>query len=226
MALETATYIDGLVATNPESADLKSQGDDHIRLVKSTLLATFPAITGAVTSTHTELNILDGVTATTTELNILDGVTATTAELNVLDGITATVTELNYTDGVTSAIQGQIDLKAPLASPALTGNPTAPTPTAGDNDTSIATTAFVQGELVAKAPLASPALTGTPTAPTASSGTNNTQVATTAFATQLAFATALPAQTGNANKFITTDGTTASWEYTNIHPAYYALGLI
>jgi hypothetical protein len=32
---------------------------------------------------------------------------------------------------------------APLASPALTGNPTAPTPTAGDNDTTIATTAFV-----------------------------------------------------------------------------------
>lgn len=34
--------------------------------------------------------------------------------------------------------------KAPLASPVFTGNPTAPTPTAGDNDTSIATTAFVQ----------------------------------------------------------------------------------
>jgi microcystin-dependent protein len=32
---------------------------------------------------------------------------------------------------------------APLASPAFTGDPTAPTPTAGDNDTSIATTAFV-----------------------------------------------------------------------------------
>ena len=32
---------------------------------------------------------------------------------------------------------------APLASPTFTGNPTAPTPTAGDNDTSIATTAFV-----------------------------------------------------------------------------------
>jgi hypothetical protein len=32
---------------------------------------------------------------------------------------------------------------APLASPAFTGNPTAPTPTAGDNDTSLATTAFV-----------------------------------------------------------------------------------
>jgi hypothetical protein len=38
-------------------------------------------------------------------------------------------------------------LLAPLASPALTGNPTAPTAAAADNDTSIATTAFVQGEL-------------------------------------------------------------------------------
>lgn len=35
-------------------------------------------------------------------------------------------------------------LKAPLESPILTGNPTAPTPSPGDNDTSIATTAFVQ----------------------------------------------------------------------------------
>lgn len=41
------------------------------------------------------------------------GLTATAAELNALDGITATVTELNYTDGVTSAIQTQLDAKAP-----------------------------------------------------------------------------------------------------------------
>jgi hypothetical protein len=33
---------------------------------------------------------------------------------------------------------------APIASPAFSGNPTAPTPAPGDNDTSIATTAFVQ----------------------------------------------------------------------------------
>jgi len=36
---------------------------------------------------------------------------------------------------------------APLASPAFTGNPTAPTATFGDNDTSISTTAFVQAAL-------------------------------------------------------------------------------
>ena len=36
---------------------------------------------------------------------------------------------------------------APLASPTFTGDPKAPTPTASDNDTSIATTAYVQTEL-------------------------------------------------------------------------------
>lgn len=36
---------------------------------------------------------------------------------------------------------------APLASPALTGNPTAPNQTLGDNDTSIANTAFVQAAI-------------------------------------------------------------------------------
>ena len=56
----------------------------------------------AVTSTATELNLLDGVTATTAELNILDGVTSTAAELNILDGVTSTAAELNILDGVTA----------------------------------------------------------------------------------------------------------------------------
>jgi hypothetical protein len=59
----------------------------------------------------------------------------------------------------------------------------------------------------------SPALTGTPTAPTAGAGTNTTQIATTAFVVGTAFSAALPGQTGNADKFVTTDGTTASWSY-------------
>lgn len=40
-------------------------------------------------------------------------------------------------------VTAALALKAALASPAFTGNPTAPTPSVGDNDTSIATTAFV-----------------------------------------------------------------------------------
>jgi len=46
MALETGTYIDDLVSTNPAATDLVGQGDDHIRLVKATIKATFPDLTG------------------------------------------------------------------------------------------------------------------------------------------------------------------------------------
>jgi hypothetical protein len=68
---------------------------------------------------------------------------------------------------------------APLASPALTGNPTAPTPATSDNDTSIATTAYVKTNLANA--LASPAFTGNPTAPTPSTSDNDTSIATTAY---------------------------------------------
>jgi hypothetical protein len=59
MALEAGTYISDLVAANPLAADGSGQGDDHLRLIKSCLKATFPNITGAVTPTHTVLNGLD-----------------------------------------------------------------------------------------------------------------------------------------------------------------------
>ena len=78
----------------------------------------------------------------TTSLSTL-GINATADELNILDGATVTTAELNYLDGVSSSVQTQLNGKAPLASPELTGTPTAPTPTAGDNSTKIATTAFV-----------------------------------------------------------------------------------
>ena len=80
MALESTTYIDGLVATNPTGTDARSQGDDHIRLVKSAVRTTFPNIAGAVTATHTELNLIDGYTGTTAELNTLDVTAQGTAE--------------------------------------------------------------------------------------------------------------------------------------------------
>jgi hypothetical protein len=108
MGLETGTYISSLNAANPVTGDNKTEGDDHIRLIKSTILATFPNITGAVTATHTELNLIDGLTASAAELNILDGALLST-------------TELNYVDGVTSAIQTQLNAKqASIAGSGLT----------------------------------------------------------------------------------------------------------
>ena len=72
MGLETGTYIDSLNSSNPAAGDPVNEGDDHLRLIKSTIKATFPSLSAAVTATHTELNLLDGVTANTTELNYVD----------------------------------------------------------------------------------------------------------------------------------------------------------
>lgn len=46
MALESTSTIDGLVATNPITGDRRSEGDDHLRLVKAVLKATFPGFAG------------------------------------------------------------------------------------------------------------------------------------------------------------------------------------
>jgi len=104
MALETATYINQLVSTNPPNTDPKSQGDDHLRMIKATLQATFPNITGAITADQSEINKLDGCTASTAELNKLTGVTVTTAEINYLAGVTSALqTQINT---LTAAVTG------------------------------------------------------------------------------------------------------------------------
>ena len=138
MGLETGTYISDLNTSNPASSDGKSAGDDHIRLIKSTVKATFPNVAGAVTPTHTELN---------------------------------------YVAGVTSAVQTQINTKGAIAGQVWTGT----------HDYTTATAINV---------------------PAPTTGSN---AVTKTYADNLSFATALPAQTGNSGKVITTNGTAASW---------------
>ncbi len=75
---------------------------------------------------------------------------------------------------------------APIASPHLTGTPTAPTASpATTNTTQIATTAFVQAAITAAlvpyALKASPIFSGTPTAPTPAALDNSLKLATTAY---------------------------------------------
>jgi len=127
MSVETAPYINSLNTALPASNDPKSEGDDHLRVIKSAVKATFPNITGAVTVTQTDLNTVPNL--------------------------------------------------APKASPVFTGNPTGPTASASDNTTTLATTAMVQAALIA------------------STGIGGQ----------------LPGQSGNANKFLKTNGSVASW---------------
>jgi len=77
-----------------------------------------------------------------------------------------TATEIGYVDGVTSAIQTQLDAKAPLASPTFTGTVTIPTPftlgavsvlpTGTELNFVDGVTSAIQTQLDAKEPLASP----------------------------------------------------------------------
>ncbi len=69
-----------------------------------------------------------GSIADSTGVVTLTSALLTTADITTLKigstTVTATATELNHVDGVTSAIQTQIDAKAPLASPNFTGGAT------------------------------------------------------------------------------------------------------
>lgn len=178
--------------------------------------ATFP---NAVRVYTTKTDLVDTVLAE--HVNLLqDEVTAVQSTLGT--GLLASTWAGTYTNpsthltvaarliNIEAGLTSLDTLKAPKASPALTGTPTAPTAAADTNTTQVATTAFVLGQAssttptmagtaaagtstryaradhvhgtdTTRAPLASPALTGTPTAPTAATSTNSTQVATTAY---------------------------------------------
>ena len=80
-------------------------------------------------------------------LSNLSDLLTTADELNVLNGIIVKTSELNSLSEITENVQTQLDNKAPLESPALTGVPEAPTADLGTNTTQIATTEFVQNEI-------------------------------------------------------------------------------
>lgn len=93
MALESGTYLNSLVTSNPTATDALAQADDHLRLIKSVLVNTFPNLAGAVTVTEGELNIIDGST-TATSVTLVD---ADTVVIN--DG--GTMVQVALTDLIT-----------------------------------------------------------------------------------------------------------------------------
>jgi len=149
-----------------------SSGSTTGNAATATALATGRTIslTGDVTGTSASFDGTGNasITAAIASNSIVDADINAGAAIDwtkIAPSATVSTTELGYLDGVTSAIQTQIDAKlatttaastyAPLASPALTGVPTAPTAAANTNTTQVATTAYVQTEitdLIAAAP--------------------------------------------------------------------------
>jgi hypothetical protein len=102
-----------------------------------------PALTGTPTAPTAAAgtNTTQIATAAFVQAAIAALINSSPAALDTLNELaTALGNDPNFATTITNALA----LKAPLASPALTGNPTAPTAAGGDNDTSVATTAFVQ----------------------------------------------------------------------------------
>ncbi|HYD87105.1 MAG TPA: DUF2793 domain-containing protein [Vitreimonas sp.] len=101
-----------------------------------------PALTGTPTAPTpapgTNTTQLANTAFVTAAIDAL--IAAAPGALNTLDELAAALgDDANFAATVTAALAA----KAPLASPALTGSPTAPTPGEHDNDTSIATSAYV-----------------------------------------------------------------------------------
>jgi hypothetical protein len=128
MGLESVTHISDLVATNPVGAtDPKSQGDDHIRNIKSALLTDFPNITGAVTADQTELNYLDGATGVTGTGNTVRSasptftgtLTAATVAATTITGAGSGLTSLNASNLASGTVP---DARFPSTLPALNGS--------------------------------------------------------------------------------------------------------
>lgn len=97
MTVESATYIDTLDANYPASGDQRNEGDNHIRLVKAAIKATFPNLTGPVTATQTELNQADNVTLLSTTTS---GQWVRMAKTTI-SGAPSAVDFINGTGGVT-----------------------------------------------------------------------------------------------------------------------------
>jgi len=112
MGLETVTYLPELTQTNPIGAsDPKSEGDDHIRLIKKALLNTFGAFTGtagtpkSVTLTEDQINDASQKSANET----ITGTRLYTQKITT-DGSTMTRAGFNIPSGTapTSPSQGDI----------------------------------------------------------------------------------------------------------------------
>ena len=155
----------------------KTQADQALAL-KANL--TSPDLLGAPTAPTPPLAASNTRLATTEfVMRALGGlVNSAPAALDTLSELAAAIgNDPNFAATMTSLLAA----KAPLASPSLTGVPTAPTAAAGTNNLQLATTAFVQALGSLKANSASPTFTGTPTAPTPPLAVSNTQIATTEF---------------------------------------------
>ena len=149
--LEVADLASGVLDTDLTSVSASDNTIASAKAIKSYVDNNVSSVTASSTTTFTNKTIdadATGNSITNIENANIKAAAAIDAT-KIADG-TVTSTEFQYINSLSSNAQDQIDLKAPLASPGLTGNPTAPTQSAGDNSTKLATTAYVDNSQAAR----------------------------------------------------------------------------
>jgi len=219
MALEAATYINDLVITNPPGSDPKSQGDDHIKLLKNTIKASIKGWAGNVLLTGADAGAVNAyvITPTVALAAYATGMmviftpantNTTTSTLNIsalgakdikaVDGSGLTANDLvagSYYLLVYNGTNFRI-INGPTKNYADNLAFSAALPAQAGNGGKYITTDGVSASW--NDVLASPTFTGVPAAPTAAVDTNTTQIATTAFVIGQGYAKlAGPTFTGN-----------------------------
>lgn len=151
------------------------------------------------------------------------GATAVTLPANTSIGLVS-ATELGYLDGVTSSIQTQLTNKGTVTGQTWTGTHTFPSTTSIGNvsATEIAyldgVTGAIQTQLDGKADTTGESYSGTHdftaatvNVETALVGQSGSRAASLDFVNATALSSSLPGQTGNAGKYLSTDGTNPDW---------------
>ncbi|MEG6141696.1 phage tail protein [Enterobacter kobei] len=134
--LELKVYVDELMAAHLAAADPHTQ---YAPKASPTFTGTPKAPTAAAGNNTTQLATTAFVQAAL--IALVNGAPAT------LDTLKEIAAAINNDPSFSTTINNALALKAPLASPALTGTPTAPTAAQTVNSTQIATTAFVKAAL-------------------------------------------------------------------------------
>ena len=123
-----------------------------IATLNTNVAANTSSITAEITrATNAESGLDTRITANTNSIATLNSnVASNTASItsNTNNIATLNTNVVANTASITTNI-ADILLRAPLASPVFTGNPTAPTPITSDNSTSLATTAYVKASITA-----------------------------------------------------------------------------
>lgn len=134
--------------TNLQTA-LDNKVDDSQVLTNVPAGAVFTDTLPAIINSGGNPELATGVTAPEVRSLIGAGTSNFSGAYSALSGIPTSFNPASHTHAIdeVDGLQDVIATLAPLASPALTGTPTAPTAAGGNDSTQIATTAFVAGEI-------------------------------------------------------------------------------